>query len=123
VNLSGIGFVYLVLGQSYGEALVAHLPRPRGPGTALRHLGTRFGFGVWLAGGLLATGCGGPELPEGPEFGQAAAFGNHREVEVRLPAGDGSTQATTCQFGGHEVDWRTPLFEWTRQVRRPPGAP
>lgn len=46
VNLSGIGLVYFVLGRPYVESLVAHLPGPAGPGTAVRHLGIRFGFGV-----------------------------------------------------------------------------
>jgi hypothetical protein len=45
-NLSGIGLVHLVLGRSYVEALLAHVPGPPGPGTALRHLGIRFGFGI-----------------------------------------------------------------------------
>lgn len=33
-------------------------------------------------------GCGAPAVPTAPEFGQEVVFADHREVDVRLPAGD-----------------------------------
>lgn len=48
INLSGMALAHLALGRAYVEALIAHLPGPVGPGTFVRHLSTRFLFGILL---------------------------------------------------------------------------